>query len=347
MTKDERCRRFVNKSIQIYSDKYDYSLVYDSFVDNDTKVPIICPKHGIFYQTPHNHKRGSGCIKCSYENDRRKKRHSTEWFVKASKEIHGNTRYDYSKCNYNGYHVPLTLICHKKDKYGDEHGEFTTTPSNHLDKKNHCGCPKCNGGTRKSQDVFIKEVNKIYHNYYDTSETVYINNNSTVKLICPEHGGFSRNAQDILLGYGCPLCGGSILEREVMRTLKDLNLNYVYQYRPSFLRTSKHGQLSIDFYLPDINTAIECQGIQHFRNVEIFGKETDFNETLRRDKEKLVRCLDNNINILYITDKRTYNEITRKNINISDIYSDNLYNNISQMFENIKLKYLYKNNIIK
>ena len=32
-----------------------------------TKVKIICPKHGVFEQTPKNHKKGNDCLKCARE----------------------------------------------------------------------------------------------------------------------------------------------------------------------------------------------------------------------------------------------------------------------------------------
>jgi hypothetical protein len=54
---------FINKANEIHGNKYDYSFV--DYRNNTTKVKIICPIHGEFYQTPHNHKRGNGCKKCA------------------------------------------------------------------------------------------------------------------------------------------------------------------------------------------------------------------------------------------------------------------------------------------
>lgn len=47
-------QKFINKSIEIHSNKYDYSKVV--YKNIDTKVSIICPIHGEFNQTPRNHK---------------------------------------------------------------------------------------------------------------------------------------------------------------------------------------------------------------------------------------------------------------------------------------------------
>ena len=56
---------FIEKSLKIHGDKYDYSLVDYKF--SDQKVEIICHKHGIFKQTPNSHLTGSGCPECNIE----------------------------------------------------------------------------------------------------------------------------------------------------------------------------------------------------------------------------------------------------------------------------------------
>ena len=53
---------FLQRSCKIHGDKYDYSLV--DYKSSYEKVKIICPKHGVFEQTPHNHWKGEGCPIC-------------------------------------------------------------------------------------------------------------------------------------------------------------------------------------------------------------------------------------------------------------------------------------------
>lgn len=60
---------FIDKSIVIYGDKYDYSKV--KYINNRTKVQIICETHGEFYRDPYLHLRNYGCPKClSYTRSR-------------------------------------------------------------------------------------------------------------------------------------------------------------------------------------------------------------------------------------------------------------------------------------
>lgn len=57
---------FIKKAKEVHGSKYDYSLV--DYKNNQTKVKIICPIHGVFEQIPNNHVKGSGCLKCGAEN---------------------------------------------------------------------------------------------------------------------------------------------------------------------------------------------------------------------------------------------------------------------------------------
>ena len=53
---------FISRSTGVHNGKYDYS--YVEYKNTDTKVKIICPEHGEFYQTPHHHLKGIGCPEC-------------------------------------------------------------------------------------------------------------------------------------------------------------------------------------------------------------------------------------------------------------------------------------------
>lgn len=116
--------QFIKDSISVHGNKYDYSKV--EYKNAITKVCIICPDHGEFWQTPNQHQQGSGCPKCAGL------RITTEEWIKKAKEIHGN-KYDYSKVEYRGSKEKVCIIC-------PEHGEFWQIPYNHL---NGVGCYEC------------------------------------------------------------------------------------------------------------------------------------------------------------------------------------------------------------
>ena len=53
---------FIEKSKEVHKNKYDYSKV--DYKNYTTKVCIVCPEHGEFWQTPNAHLFGAGCPVC-------------------------------------------------------------------------------------------------------------------------------------------------------------------------------------------------------------------------------------------------------------------------------------------
>lgn len=117
-------KEFVKEAKHVHGNKYDYSKV--KYVNANTKVEFVCPKHGVFAQTPSSHLRGQGCPMCGG-----KKKLTTLEFARKAKEVHGN-KYDYSKVRYTNAKSKVKIIC-------PEHGVFEQLPSNHL---SGCGCPR-------------------------------------------------------------------------------------------------------------------------------------------------------------------------------------------------------------
>lgn len=63
----------VKKFGLVHGDKYDYSNVNnETFGGMGVKLPILCKKHGLFYQDAHTHLKGEGCPYCFYERKRNK-----------------------------------------------------------------------------------------------------------------------------------------------------------------------------------------------------------------------------------------------------------------------------------
>ena len=80
-----------------------------------------------------------------------------------------------------------------------------------------------------------------------------------------------------------------------------LKTDFLYRWIHYF-RYIQIAHLSLDFYLPDYNIAIECQGIQHFNSVSFFGGASFLEEAKKRDDKKRILCKENGINLLYYSD---------------------------------------------
>ena len=62
MGKSKTTEQFISEAKAVHGDKYDYSKV--KYNGAYTKVCIICPKHGDFWQLPFSHNSGAGCPQC-------------------------------------------------------------------------------------------------------------------------------------------------------------------------------------------------------------------------------------------------------------------------------------------
>lgn len=271
---------FISRSKCIHNNKYDYSNV--DYVNSETKVCIICPKHGEFWQTPHMHLSGQGCPYC------KGKHKTTEMFIRELKEIF--PEYDYSKVVYVNNTTKVCIIC-------PEHGEFWQKPNNIL---NGHGCSKCRGGVSYDKETFIEKANCVHNDRYDYSKVEYKNSQTPVCIICPEHGEFWQRPDMHLRGEGCPTCNKSKLEFEV----KSIFTEYEEEKTFEWLKDDK--SMRLDFYLSEYNIAIECQGKQHFKQVWFGMKEyskrysySKLENVQKRDSLKYELCKEHNIDILY------------------------------------------------
>lgn len=365
---------FVDRAIKVHGNKYDYSKVEYSNIDS--KVCIICPIHGEFWQTPYKHLKGQGCKKCKFNN------WNSKTIIQAFKNKWGN-KYDYSRVEYKGYHTKLIIICpihgeflvtpanfligrgcpkckaklisNKQQSSREEfiwkakkvhenkydyskveyinsqtktciicpiHGEFWQIPNNHLKGE---GCPKCSCEKThltqtKTNTDFIEGARKIHGDKYDYSKVEYKNNKTKVCIICPTHGEFWQIPSSHLNGRGCPCCNESHLECEIEEFLKKEKIKYQRIKHFKWL-----GGKSLDFYLEDYNAAIECQGIQHFKEKHFFDKSDPYLNRLKRDISKKHLCEEHNIELFYFSHEN-YNEFLNKKI----------YSNVEELLNEIK-----------
>ena len=80
--------------------------------------------------------------------------------------------------------------------------------------------------------------------------------------------------------------------QELIDYIQDKPLDFLKKQRP-------------DFYIPQINTIIECQGKQHFECGDYYFGTTNvkekFHKTIKYDIKKNVICKNYNIDIIYYT----------------------------------------------
>ena len=100
------------------------------------------------------------------------------------------------------------------------------------------------------------------------------------------------------------------------KTLDENSIKYEQQKQFDWL-----GKQKLDFYLPDYNVAIECQGEQHFKEFTGgFESKTNIDKRIRLDIMKKELCDENSIKLLYVMQKRWKTKSFQKKFN--NIYNE-------------------------
>jgi very-short-patch-repair endonuclease len=273
ITQSEKNRKFIEKSINLWGYKYDYSKV--NYIDSTT--PVIIIYRGVEYnQTPKKHLSKKSC-------ELNVNRLSDEEFIRRSIEIWGD-RFSYENMNYINTYSKVNLF----DKLTGFHIEVKA--SSHL-----------NGNyPSDTKDIFIKKSELLYDNKYDYSNISFKNMTTKIKIICPEHGEFESYPYLHLTGRSGNICN-KCSEFNTNKISKYLDKNNISYYRNHKFPDCKNiFQLPFDFYIPIIRTAIEFYGIQHFQPVTHFGGVDAFERLKINDKIKNDYCEDNYINLIRI-----------------------------------------------
>ncbi len=239
---------FKDRSSVIHKGFYNYSKV--EYINNKTKVIIICPVHGEFKQRVDNHLRGKGCLQCANNSFKL----TYEEFINASNIKHKGF-YNYSKVEYVNNKTKITIIC-------PVHGEFKQRAAGHLDGN---GCLQCaNNSFKLTYEEFINASNIKHDNKYIYPQQEYVNNKTKIIIICPIHGEFKQRVDSHLSsGNGCPKCMNLISKPEVL-FLDSLNILLEYrQYRI--------GRYLVDGYDPITNTVYEFSGDYWHGNPSVFN----------------------------------------------------------------------------
>ncbi|MFW6008880.1 MAG: hypothetical protein ACOCP8_06405 [archaeon] len=171
-------KEFLEKAKKVHNNTYDYSKI--NYLGAKTKIEIICPIHGSFWQTPTSHLQGAGCPLCKNLNHGNKLRMSREEFIEKAKNVHGN-KYDYSKSLYKQYRNCLEIICFK-------HGTFWQTPLDHLHGSK---CPICARENWESEEE--TELKKFIESLGVKTQKKRFNN-IEIDIYLPEYNiGFEYN----------------------------------------------------------------------------------------------------------------------------------------------------------
>lgn len=279
----------IDRAKQIHGDKYDYSKV--KYYGIDKPITIICNKHGEFEQKAYQHiNKKQGCPKCGIDRNKVMqkgfyKQLTKEQVIDNINKVHDN-KYIIHDFEYKGYLTPITLEC-------KEHGLFTRNYKAIVN--NGYGCRKCSlkkqGEKNKlSQEEVIEKLKYKLPNY-NFDKFVYKGYKNKSIIICDKNHETRMSVQSLLEGHKCNRCSNmvSLWEKEIIDYIKSIYNGKIINSDRKILNGKE-----LDIYLPELNIAIECNGIYYH------STKCGCNNNYHLEKTKL--CNAKGIRLLHIFD---------------------------------------------
>lgn len=192
----------------------------------------------------------------------------------------GDIKLDFKKLN-------SSFIIKKNDKTSKE--KYVFNEQTFLSYRNHF-CTENEYSFRKNQLKTHFKINYVSNDNFNCFiETALIER--LKKIVREEEDEFR-------VSLGLPKIGeGWISETELFQKLKQHFSNYtvIHHGKPKWL-----GRQHFDIWFPELNIAIEYQGLQHDIAVEYFGGEISFEANQKRDELKKQKCKDNKCHLIEV-----------------------------------------------
>ena len=264
---------FIKEQIE----KENYILHSTEYVNNSTKLDVECNKGHRYKVNWNDFHNGNRCPVCAGNKkltyDQVKEQIEKDGYKLLSKEyINANTK--------------MEIRCDKNHIYSTTWDIF---------KQGH-RCPVC-AGLKKYTYVQVKE--QIEKDGYKLLSKEYINNKTKLDIKCPLGHNFKMNYSKFRYGQKCPVCwqenSQSKAEKEVQEFVKSL-FEYetvICNDRTQILNHNTGYYLELDVYLPNLNKAIEYNGIFWHSKPEQKIK----------DKIKKDQCKEKGIDLLVIDEQ--------------------------------------------
>lgn len=232
---------FLEKANKIHNSKYTYNV--PDVINKQSKIEIICPIHGNFFQSENIHLRNHGCPKCGIESRiKKQKKWTSESFISYVSKLLPDI--DFSLAKFESFDKNLICKC-------SIHGIFLKPPAKLLKKK---GCNYCSGafltrysktniskvlcvGSKISKQKWIDRFNLKHQNKYDYSllPEKFLAKDK-VNIVCPIHGKYEQIVQNHKKA-GCHQCAKISISQ---KNKKNSNRGWTYTNWENAAKQSKY-----------------------------------------------------------------------------------------------------------
>lgn len=126
-------------------------------------------------------------------------------------------------------------------------------------------CPMCNGGVSFQYDIIKKRIEE--NDGYELISTEYINSSTKLDIKCPNEHIFKMRWNDFQQGHRCPTCFLSAYRSKAEAEITEWihqhypHLTVINNDRTHIVNPLTNRYLELDIWLPELNKAIEFNGI--------------------------------------------------------------------------------------
>ncbi|MGV3216636.1 hypothetical protein ACEE02_07065 [Clostridium perfringens] len=254
-----------------------YRLISE-YVKARTKIELQCDKGHKYMVRPNDFKTGYRCPICSGKHSETAKLEFEEMVENEGYKLLGE---------YKSALTKVEIQCDKGHRYFVKPSDFKTG----------CRCPICyNNHIETTKLEFIKQVES--EGYTVIGD--YVNSKTKLELECNKNHRYSVAPNDFKKGNRCPHCNTtSHGERLTRKILEECKLGFEQQKKFDGLTGLGGRALSYDFFVEGY-LLIEIQGEQHYKPIDLFGREERFKQQQEHDKRKREFAINNGYKLLEI-----------------------------------------------
>src|SRR5574343_232484 len=253
-----------------------YSLLSTNYVNNISKLKIMCDKGHVFEKSFSHFQRGQHCPYCN------NKYHLQYDFVK--KQIEKNDGYILLSTEFINSYSKLSVRCPEGHIFDISYSNFSQG----------CRCRECRDSRKRYTYNDVKNI--MNKRGFDLLSDTYYNNKSQLKIKCSKgHIFYPRFYNFKNSDTECPYCKKlkSKKEFEIVKFIKTIYDGKILENYRTTIKNPLTGKfLELDVFLPDINKAIEYNGVYWHSS-----KYSKF-----KDSEKMKQCKRMGIQLLVLNE---------------------------------------------
>lgn len=290
------------KCKEIRGNLYNYDKVV--YENSEKKIIITCKTHGDFLVRYHDFLKGVNCPECAKKiasekisvarkKNPPKSRITTEDFINKIKKFHPDLNIQFDKTEYVNNHTTVIITVDGKDYNCYPKVLWNGGLPRELSSKNR--------GIKKAQNRWKnidEELKNIHDNKYSYLQEEIaliksgeVDRNFVIHVKCKKHGIFEQTFFDHRCGHGCkkcaienrPITNISQAEQEILEFIKTFYKGIIKENDRIVLNGKE-----LDIYFPEINLAIEYDGLFWHNNIDNSYKF----EECRRQGIRLIRITE-------------------------------------------------------